>query len=115
MVIGFSGSSVAEYVSSFAAVGDTEGGRTLFASPILLKAGTAGFEVLDSLGRNRGGDYSATVADPNDPMVFWTIQEVVLASNEWDTQITEIVVPEPATLALLLAGGIAIALRRRKG
>jgi hypothetical protein len=112
-VIGFSGSSTDVYMSAFAAVGDTEGGLTTFGEAMLLKAGTATFEVLDSFGRNRGGDYSATVADPNDPLAFWTIQEVVLATNEWDTQITEILVPEPGALLLLCAGAATALLRRR--
>ncbi len=115
VVIGFSGSSTTEYVSSFAAVGQTEGGATTFGPPLLLQAGLAGFRVLDSLGRNRGGDYSATVVDPEDPRVFWTIQEVVLAPNEWATQITQILVPEPATWFLLCVGMGRIALRRRGG
>jgi hypothetical protein len=113
-VIAFSGSSEEACMSSFAAVGRTRDGVTTFGEPMLLKAGTASFEVLDYIGRNRGGDYSATVPDPMDANVFWTIQEVVLGDDQWATQITQVIVPEPATMLILAAGAAAALARRRK-
>ena len=88
MVIDFSGSSAGQPVSAYAAVGKTEAGVTTFAPPVLLRAGTDDFVRLDTLGRNRWGDYSATVVDPVDERRFWTVQEFVLGDDIWGTQIT---------------------------
>lgn len=107
VVIGFSGSSGTQYVSAYAAIGETIGGTTSFLDPILLKAGVDDYQAPDSIGRNRWGDYSATMIDPADPHSFWTIQEYVAGNDIWGTWITEIrlsSVPSPAPLALLLAG-----------
>jgi hypothetical protein len=92
VVIGFSGSSETQFVSSYAVVGETRNGATTFRDPMLLKAGSSDYEILDigSRVRNRWGDYSATLADPVDDRVFWTSQEFVVAEDVWATQITEI-------------------------
>jgi len=96
VVIGFSGSSDTQYVSTYAVVGDTLSGVTTFSAPTLLHAGVSDYERLDTSSRNRWGDYSATVADPTNPFRFWTFQEYVHATNEWATRITEILVPNRA-------------------
>jgi hypothetical protein len=114
VVIGFSGSSQSTYMSAFADVGDTVNGLTTFGDPMLLKAGVATFQILDTYGRNRGGDYSATTLDPNDPNVFWTIQEYISATDTWATEITEITVPEPSVMLVLGLGLVAALLRRRR-
>jgi hypothetical protein len=90
VVIGCNGSSETQFASSYAVVGETEGGVTTFGEPILLQAGQADYFLDFGAGRNRWGDYSATVVDPSDSRVFWTIQEFVLAEDTWATQITEI-------------------------
>lgn len=92
IVIGFtaSGPNAGQYASTYAIIGQTAGGATNFSSPFLTRAGTATYERLDTNGRNRWGDYSATVVDPNDPRVFWTIQERATGSTSWSTQITQI-------------------------
>ncbi len=92
VVIGFSGSSANQPVSTYAAVGTFEDGVTQFDAPILLKAGVDDYERLDSRGRNRWGDYSATVVDPDDPRSFWTFQQFVSGDDEWAIQITQILV-----------------------
>ena len=107
VAIGFSGSSKNQFVSSFAVVGDTIEGQTIFGNPLLLKEGVADYEVTFGAGRNRWGDYSATVVDPSDPNTFWTFQEFVSAENQWSTQITELkiaptTVPEPASVLAVL-------------
>ena len=121
VVIGFSGSSASQFVSSYAVVGETESGMTAFGDPLLLQAGLGNYEILGGTGRNRWGDYSATTVDPTDPFSFWTIQEWVSADNTWSTQITEIIIvpetiPEPSTLLLLASGlgGLGAIARRRK-
>lgn len=117
VVIGFSRSSLTEFVSSYAVVGDTVDGITTFGSPILLKPGVANY----SQGNNRWGDYSATTVDPTDPLSFWTIQEFVSAPNTWSTQITELkitTVPEPSsalgTLAFGALGAVWMLKRKQK-
>jgi hypothetical protein len=78
---------------------------------MLLRAGTGSYEFIDPSGRNRWGDYSATVVDPTDPFRFWTIQERVSGADNWATQITEIrVVPEPATIVIAASGIVVLLL-----
>jgi hypothetical protein len=114
VVIGFTGVSEDEFASAYAVVGETLNGVTAFGELVLLKAGESEYEVVDGIGRNRWGDYSTTVVDPENTRVFWTFQEWAEFSDGWGTQITQlIVVPEPTT-ALLLATGLAgLAVRGR--
>ena len=108
VVIGFSGSGPAQFVSAYAIQGHTQDGVTTFGDPLLLKAGVSDYEVTFGAGRNRWGDYSATTLDPDDPSRFWTIQEWVSATNIWSTQITELdvaPVPEPPTLPPMWSHG----------
>ena len=116
VVIGASGSSESQFVSSYAFVGDSEGntvfGNTTFGAPMLLKGGVDDYEVLDGAGLNRWGDYSATVVDPSDPLSFWTIQEFVSGDNQYALQVTQILIPEPGALGFACALSL-LALRRR--
>ncbi len=106
-VIGCSGSSESQFVSSYAIVGETEGAVTSFGEPILLRAGEADYFLDYDSGRNRWGDYSATVVDPSDSRVFWTIQEFVLAEDVWATQITELRLVEEIEVAVDVKPGSA--------
>jgi hypothetical protein len=90
VVIGMSGSSENQFVSTYAAVGSPVNGVLTFDDPILLQAGVADYAVVSG-GRNRWGDYSATIVDPSDPTHFWTFQEFVIATDEWAIQITELI------------------------
>lgn len=124
VVIGFSGSDSNTFVSSYAVVGDTEAGTTTFGPVTLLHAGSDEYEQKDGRDRNRWGDYSATVVDPTNELRFWTFQEFVapdragqifpLQDNNWAIRITEIRLPEPASSALLIFGGVMALARRRK-
>ncbi len=99
VVVGFtrSGLGAGGNLSAYAAVGHSTGGVTTFGTPLLLKAGLVGdYHAFN----NRWGDYTTTVVDPSDPMIFWTFQEYALDAGTWATQITEIIVPEPSSVAL---------------
>jgi hypothetical protein len=102
VVIGMSGTapeSAADpdgtFPSAFAVVGKTSGtgaGTTSFAAPFVTKPGVSDYGPTDD---NRWGDYSATVNDPADPSIFWTIQEYVHLTDQRATQVTEIILPQP--------------------
>ena len=62
VVIGATGTSTTEFASSYALV--RRAGSGVF-DPLQLRAGVANYVNLDSLNRNRWGDYSAT--DPSIP------------------------------------------------
>ena len=93
VVVGCSGSGAATFASAYAFAGHFDGVSTMFGGAMLLQAGTSDYLQLDGVGRNRWGDYSATTLDPTDPKRFWTIQEFVLSTDLWGTQITEIIFP----------------------
>ncbi|GGA06998.1 PEP-CTERM sorting domain-containing protein [Okeania sp. KiyG1] len=117
VVIGFSCSGEALFVSSCAVVGQNIGGSTVFDDFMILEEGTATYEVVDGIGRNRWGDYSATVLDPEDPLTFWTFQEIATGSNRWSIQVTEIKLakaPEPSSMLALLGLGTLGALTSNK-
>ncbi len=95
VVVGFSGTDPTTFVSGYGVVGKTTGGVTTFGTPFLTKAGVSDYEHFDGVGRNRWGDYSATTVDPADPSIFWTIQEYVAATDNWGTQVTEVIIPQP--------------------
>ncbi|MGC8666788.1 MAG: hypothetical protein ACP5VE_01555 [Chthonomonadales bacterium] len=112
VVIGYSRSGASEFISSYASVGSYNGTTTTFGSPLLLKSGTASYQILDGSGSNRWGDYSATTIDPLDPTHFWTIQEWASGSSSWSTQITELItgpgaVPVSAFQSSLIGAVIA--------
>lgn len=97
VVIGFSYSSSSLHPSAGYFTGTTTAGVTTFqTTPFNGSAfGSAGYERIDSVGRNRWGDYSHTVVDPSDPNTFWTFQEFASAEDIWSTRITEIRVRSP--------------------
>ncbi|MBD0277325.1 MAG: hypothetical protein ICV81_05095 [Flavisolibacter sp.] len=53
----------------------------------LLKAGTANYVQLDSLGRNRWGDYAGVGSDPADTLKVWFYSGYTVAGNSWATHI----------------------------
>jgi hypothetical protein len=120
IVIGFtrSGNAAGGNLSAYALIGETTGGVTTFAAPLLLKEGLVGnYHVFN----DRWGDFTTTVVDPTNPLVFWTFQEHAMATNAWATQITQIIVPEPSGVVPGLAAVLALAWlavqrqRRRRG
>ena len=113
VVIGFSGSSESQFVSAYAVVGATDAGVTTFGNPMLLRAGVDDYETIDGVGRNRWGDYTATVLDPTDDGVFWVFQQYASGDDQWAIEATQIIIPEPASLtALLIPAGLLLVRRR---
>ena len=106
MVIGFNRSGLGPdgQIRIYAVHGTTVGDVTTFGAPILLKASTVdAYHYINT----RWGDYTTTVVDPLDPNVFWTFQEYALTNNAWATHISQIIVPEPASVALAVIALIA--------
>jgi hypothetical protein len=120
IVIGFARSGLGSggNLSAFAVVGKTVGGITTFGTPFLLKAGLVNnYHFVETANGIRWGDYTTTLADPYNPNTFWTFQEYALASNAWATQITQITVPEPGSIAIAVTGALVLliaAIRRRR-
>jgi hypothetical protein len=122
VVIGCNGSSINTFVSSFAYIGQTVNGVTMFGSPLLLQSGLVnyhGFDELflssDDVPESRWGDYSGTSLDPTDPTHFWTIQmfpsdqDPTLDYGVWSTQITELSLSQPSPqLTVALSGANAL-------
>jgi len=76
VVIGYTCSGPSLNLSVCISVGETIGGVTSFDPRQVVTPG-AGLYYQLIRGRNRWGDYSATVVDPNDECTFWTMQEFV--------------------------------------
>jgi hypothetical protein len=56
-------------------------------TPQMLIDGSDIYTRLDSLGRNRWGDYSGIALDPTDSSRIWIFGEYVSAENTWSTRI----------------------------
>jgi hypothetical protein len=91
----FSAGTYASAAYAFRGSGDTAG--TLRA-PHIFAAGGGIYQKNDSGGRNRWGDYSATMTDPVDDTSFWTIQEYALTGNRWSTSWARVVPPDSASV-----------------
>ena len=104
VVIGFtaSGPNAGQFPSAHVVIGQTAAGVTSFSTPFELAAGTATYEALDSNDRNRWGDYTATVVDPEDPNVFWTFQEYAIGPTTWATQVSQILLDGTPAIELAL-------------
>ncbi len=82
--------SPAGNISIYAAVGTFTNSTVTMGAPFLLKQGnTSSFSIsFDSTAPPyRWGDFSATMADPTDENLLWTIQEIPASSTSWGTQI----------------------------
>jgi hypothetical protein len=112
VVIGFSGGDPNTFMSTYFVAGQTVAGVTTMGATTQSMAGVADYEALDTADRNRWGNYSSTVLDPN-LRAIWTFQEFASATDVWSIQSTQIVfgVPEPSTAGFLGLATIGIVLR----
>jgi len=77
--IGFSGSSITEYVGGYYTIIQPSTGAA--EAVALLKAGEAPYFKVFNGNDNRWGDFSATVVDPADDTSFWTLQEYAMTHD----------------------------------
>lgn len=91
MVLGFSGAHSGQFPSVYytGRVASDPVGQT--APPALIKAGNAGQDLIDDVGRNRFGDYSLSSLDPSNLVTIWTVQEYVHSPNTWGTWVARTV------------------------
>jgi hypothetical protein len=82
IAIGFSGSSVNDYVGAYY-WGKLQNG-------VSLNTPTRYHDGQDSVGALLWGDYSFTTLDPVDGLTFWTIQEYAESPSIWGTRITAV-------------------------
>ncbi len=85
-----SGSSApAGNISIYGARGSISGSTVTMGAPFLIQQGTVtNFGPDFDFAPFRWGDYSATMVDPSDDNLFWTIQEIPISAGLWGTQIT---------------------------
>jgi hypothetical protein len=93
-------------ISVYAAVGTCTSSNVVMGSAFLVNSGTVGNYSLDfDTAPYRWGDYSATMVDPTDDNLFWTIQELPVAFTNWGTQITLIsLATNPPSLKIARTG-----------
>ena len=87
--IGFSGSSSSDYAGAYYTARNASDPAGMTQTVSLLKGGLAPYYKTFGPGRNRWGDYSATVVDPSDDLGFWTLQEYASSPSggidQWGT------------------------------
>lgn len=91
MLLGFNRSGTVTTtgnISVYGAVGTWSGAGASMGAPFLIKQGSvSNFGVSGDSSPYRWGDFSATMADPTDDNLFWTIQEIPATSTTWGTQV----------------------------
>jgi len=76
----------------------------VMSDPVIFRDGSgSNFDIIDQFGRNRWGDYSMTVADP-DGFSVWTVQEYVHGTNVWGTHVAQAQVLAPPANNFCSAG-----------
>jgi Bacterial Ig-like domain (group 3) len=112
MVMGFSGSSAAEYVGAYATSRLPSDPLGSLQPVTLIKAGEGAYTITFGGIANRWGDYSTTTVDPTDDKTIWTDQEYAGATvpagspagdstSRWATWIASIPSPQLVTATAL--------------
>lgn len=81
MLLGFASFSAQQFASGSYAYRAADDPRGSWQAERVLKAGEDSYLRDEDHGRNRWGDYSATVVDPVNDSDFWTIQEYAAARD----------------------------------
>jgi len=108
MALGSSFASVSDY-AGIAVAGRLSGdGLGSTRSPTIAQVGLGSYNIVEPGfgGRNRWGDYSRTVVDPNDDMTMWTFQEYANAQDSWGVRAIQLKAPPPATISLLAPASV---------
>ena len=75
-------------ISIYGALGSwSSAGASLGAPFLIQQGGVTNFHMSFDSAPYRWGDYSATMVDPADDDLFWTIQEIPVSETAWGTQI----------------------------
>jgi hypothetical protein len=98
-IMGFTGSHSGQYAAAYYTGRLASDPPGEMAPPVLLKEGEATYNLIDSYGRNRWGDYSLCSLDPV-KQTLWTIQEYAHSHNasdvnRWGTWIGELNFNQP--------------------
>jgi hypothetical protein len=107
VVVACDGSSIDQFVSCYAVVGQTAGGGvTAFGSPLLLQTGFASYQNLEASGQLYAtwGDYSTICPDPADQNVFWTFNAYADGPATWATQVTQLLTSPSPQLSIASMG-----------
>src|ERR1019366_1345670 len=76
-------------IGIYGAVGTVSGSTVTMGSAFLIQTGAvSNFTLSFDSAPYRWGDFSATMVDPTDDDLFWTIQEIPATATSWGTQIT---------------------------
>jgi hypothetical protein len=76
-------------ISVYVAAGTVSSNGVTMGSPFMVRQGSIGnYHFINDFAPYRWGDYSATMVDPTDDDLFWTIQEIPTSSTSWGTLIT---------------------------
>ncbi len=92
-IMSFSGADSVHYAGAYYTGRKAEDLPGQMGQPVLLKAGVAPQNNIDSYGRNRWGDYSLCSLDPTNEVTMWTVQEFAHTSSgndRWGTWIASL-------------------------
>lgn len=88
LAIGFSMGGNSLYASAgFMGRLATDAPGTITRAAKVFAEGRANYTLRDSAGRNRWGDYSGLVVDPQDDTTFWVMNEYATSVGVWGTRI----------------------------
>ncbi len=90
IMIGCSGSNAGQFIGAYFTGRAATELQLDLGPPTEFRSGESTIQNLDQFGRNRWGDYSATVVDPFDDLTFWTFQAYADQFGLWGVQVGRI-------------------------